>query len=75
MVERVRSQMSAGSEVNRRRARTFAAELRPLMLDLRAQGHTFACIADLLNRQGVQTRRGVRWTGENVRATMNLPLG
>ena len=74
MVERKRGQMSSGSEANRRRAQAFAAELRPTLIELRAQGHTYARIAAQLNARGMHTRRGARWSGENVRATMNLPL-
>jgi len=51
---------------NQRKADKFAATVRPLILRLQAQGLSLAAVARALNKQGVKTRSGKRWTLANV---------
>jgi hypothetical protein len=47
----------------------FAADLVPVIEDIRAQGHTsLRAVAEELTRRGMRTRRGGRWSMSNVRA-------
>lgn len=46
----------------------FAAELAPVLLDIRTQGHlALRAISDELNRRGMVTRRGGGWQVSNVK--------
>lgn len=49
-------------------AEAFAAELAPVVADIRAQGHvTLRAIAAELSRRGMMTRRGGSWQVSNAR--------
>ena len=51
-----------------RNADRFAAELAPVMQDIRASGATsLRAMAEALNARGMLTRRGGRWQVSNVR--------
>ena len=53
-------------------ARMFAAELAPLVIILRAEGHmTLRAMADQLNTRGMRTRRSGRWHVSNVKNLMD----
>ncbi|MCQ2445212.1 MAG: recombinase family protein, partial [Mailhella sp.] len=41
----------------------------PVIAGLRKSGMTYAAVADILNRQGIRTRKGCRWTPCAVRRT------
>lgn len=45
----------------------FAETYRPIIEGLRDKGSTLQEIADILNRQGIKTRRGSQWTPTTVR--------
>ena len=52
----------------RKNADAFAAELAPVVAEIRAAGHTsLRGIAAELNARGIRTRRGGRWHVSNVR--------
>ena len=51
-----------GHATNRAKARTFYANVLPIMADLRESGHTLHGIADQLNADGYSTQRGLAWT-------------
>ena len=74
MAEGVRGQMSLGSAVNQRRGHDHAAEVHPMLVEMRGQGLTFSQIAYTLNSRGIRTRHGHRWAGESVRAVFRLHL-
>ena len=48
-------------------AAAFAAELAPVLEDIRAEGHTsLRAIAAVLMARGIRTRRGGQWNVGNV---------
>jgi DNA invertase Pin-like site-specific DNA recombinase len=48
-------------------AHAFAADLAPVLADIRAEGHvSLRAIAAELTRRGIQTRRGGKWRVSNV---------
>jgi DNA invertase Pin-like site-specific DNA recombinase len=58
---------SALREVVSANANAFAADLAPVLADIRAQGHTsLRAIAAELTWRGIRTRRGRRWHVSNV---------
>lgn len=61
-----------GQESNRNAAERRADAMLPLILEIRAEGHTTKeAIADELNRRGHLTPRGQRWTCWNVRRLLD----
>ena len=57
--------------VRRDNAMAAVADLVPTMTDLRAKGERFATIADRLNADGQQTRRGSQWTPMAVKRVLD----
>jgi DNA invertase Pin-like site-specific DNA recombinase len=58
---------AAMQATGRKNADTFAAELAPVLAQIRAAGHTsLRAIAAELNARGIRTRRGGRWHVSNV---------
>lgn len=52
-------------------AEAFARDLKPVLADIRAQGHTsLRAIAAELNARGIRTRRGGTWGVGNVRGVL-----
>lgn len=53
-------------------ARTFAADLAPVVADIRAAGHTsLRAIAAELTARGIRTRRGGQWLVGNVKGLIH----
>ena len=62
--ESLRAAISANAEA-------FAADLAPVLADIRATGHTsLRAIAAELGARGIRTRRGGRWQVSNVKAML-----
>jgi DNA invertase Pin-like site-specific DNA recombinase len=60
-----------GVAINRKQAADFAANLLPVIRDIRASGATsFHAIAEALNARGVRTVRGGGWHASSVRNIM-----
>src|SRR5215207_5044701 len=60
-----------GRATNTERARTHAADLWPIMADLRASGaSTLSAIAGGLNARGIPTARGRRWFATQVKRVL-----
>ncbi len=56
-----------GSDRTRINADRFAAKLRPLILELQANGVTsYRAIAREFERRGIKTARGGEWSGTQV---------
>ena len=56
-----------GAEAQQRQAQAFAAELEPVVGDLRRRGLSPRHMAAELTAQGIQTPRGGRWSACAVR--------
>jgi DNA invertase Pin-like site-specific DNA recombinase len=56
----------ASAQVRSRRAIERARDLAPTITALREAGHTFEAIAAELQRMGITTARGGKWTGQIV---------
>jgi DNA invertase Pin-like site-specific DNA recombinase len=59
------------AQVRHQNALAAVADLAPLMNDLRAKGESFAKIAERLNSDGQQTRRGSKWTPTAVKRVLD----
>jgi len=57
--------------VKRLNAMAAVADLVPTMNEMRAKGASFAVIADRLNAEGQQTRRGSQWTPMAVKRVLD----
>jgi DNA invertase Pin-like site-specific DNA recombinase len=61
-----------GAEAQQRQAQTFAADLEPIVGDLRRHGLSLRQMAAELTAQGIQTPRGGQWS---ARKALSLPAG
>ena len=59
-----------GAAANRHKAAEFAAELAPLMTELRGRGFSLRRIGAELTEQGIQTAGSGRWTASGVRSVL-----
>ncbi|TLU70509.1 recombinase family protein [Lichenicoccus roseus] len=62
-----------GGETARRRSLAWHAKMRPLLLDLCAQGLSNKQIADVLNQRGIRTQLRARWRPDHVRKLIMSP--
>jgi hypothetical protein len=62
----------AAAIAKRARARAAYSVVAGFMKALRAEGLTFAAIADALNAEGNRTRYGSRWDASNVLRVIRL---
>ncbi len=58
---------SRGRQAQQRQADTFAADLRPVIAEMQAQGSSLRGIAAALTAQGYRTARGGSWTAQAVK--------
>jgi DNA invertase Pin-like site-specific DNA recombinase len=63
----IREHQAAGVEAAARKAAEFAARVRPLILELQAEGRSLRAIAAELNRRRIPAARGGEWVLEAVR--------
>lgn len=66
----IRKAAKIAAKLNRESARAAYADLLPAMQALRAEGRSLQAIADALNQQGHETRRGRPWNKEQVRLVL-----
>ncbi len=52
-------------------ADAFAASVRPMIAEMRAQGSSLAAIASQMASQGIRTRQGGQWTANTVKQILD----
>jgi DNA invertase Pin-like site-specific DNA recombinase len=76
--ERVSEQLEAakkGAAANKARAATFAANVLPVIEQIRAGGASLRQIAAELNARGIKTARGGKWHAMTVRNILSVENG
>jgi DNA invertase Pin-like site-specific DNA recombinase len=56
----------AAAQANRARATAAYASITPMILELRGEGLSLQAIANILNAEGLTTRRGMPWNSVQV---------
>jgi hypothetical protein len=60
----------AGRKARQERAAAFAADVRPIVVQLQVEGQSLRQIATSLSERGVSTRRGGAWTATGVKRVL-----
>ena len=68
------SSLAPGLATVRRNSVAWCARMRPLLVDMRGQGLSYAQIADELNQRGIRTQRRARWTPDQVRRSLDCSI-
>lgn len=69
------SRPDLGTAAIKARADAFAVKVRPMIVELRQEGLSFAAVADQLNARKVRTARGSTWTGMAVKRALERVQG
>lgn len=59
-----------GAEANRRKAMAFAADVGPMVAEMRDRGMSLRAIAAELAAHGIRTPRGGQWSADTVRSVL-----
>jgi DNA invertase Pin-like site-specific DNA recombinase len=69
--EGARKGCEVSAQVRREKALAAVADLAPAIKGLRDEGKSLGEIAEALNAEGQQTRRGSKWTGTQVKRVLD----